>query len=129
MRDLAVRASGLRPQTGCVPYLRERLANPTQAFPGWMWIARGDGTLEFVSQSGLEYSGFTIEKVLAQGLTSEAVPSDDRQRRTEYWRNLLKAEEPREIELRIRPADDNYRWFAVRSYPIRDAGGRLESSN
>jgi len=33
MRDLAVSASGLEQQTGCVPYLRERLANPTQAFP------------------------------------------------------------------------------------------------
>jgi hypothetical protein len=41
-------------------------------FPGWMWIARPDGTLEFVSRSGLEYSGITIEKVLAKGLSSEA---------------------------------------------------------
>ena len=95
-------------------------------FPGWMWIARPDGTLEFVSQSALEYSGFTLEKVLTQGLGSEAVHPDDRQRRTEYWKNLLKAGEPGEIELRIRRADGNYRWFAVRAYPIRDAGGRLE---
>jgi PAS domain S-box-containing protein len=95
-------------------------------FPGWMWIARPDGTLEFVSQSALEYSGFTLEKVLTQGLGSEAVHPDDRQRRTEYWKNLLKAGEPGEIEVRIRRADGNYRWFAVRAYPIRDAGGRLE---
>ena len=95
-------------------------------FPGWMWIARPDGTLEFVSQGALDYSGFTLEKVLTQGLGSEAVHPDDRQRRTEYWKNLLKAGEPGEIELRIRRADGNYRWFAVRAYPLRDAGGRLE---
>ena len=95
-------------------------------FPGWMWIARPDGTLEFVSQGALEYSGFTNEKVLTEGLGFDSVHPDDRQRRTEHWKKLLKAEEPGEIEMRIRGADGNYRWFASRSYPIRDAGGRLE---
>ena len=33
MRDLAVRASGLRQQAGCLPYLRERLATLLKLFP------------------------------------------------------------------------------------------------
>jgi PAS domain S-box-containing protein len=95
-------------------------------FPGWMWIARPDGTLEFVSQGALEYSGFTNEKVLTEGLGFDSVHPDDRQRRTEHWKKLLKTEEPGEVEMRIRGSDGNYRWFASRSYPIRDADGKLE---
>jgi len=95
-------------------------------FPGWMWIARPDGTLEFVSQGALEYSGFTPEKVLIEGLGFASVHPDDRQRRIDHWQKLLKAEEAGEVEMRIRGADGNYRWFVSRSYPIRDASGRLE---
>jgi PAS domain S-box-containing protein len=95
-------------------------------FPGWMWIARPDGTLEFVSQGALEYSGFTREKVLTEGLGFTSVHPDDRQRRIDHWKRLLKAEEASEVEMRIRGADGNYRWFVSRSYPIRDASGSLE---
>lgn len=95
-------------------------------FPGWMWIARPDGTLEFVSQGALEYSGFSREKVLTEGLGFASVHPNDRQRRVDHWKKLLKAEEAGEVEMRIRGADGNYRWFVSRSYPIRDANGSLE---
>ena len=95
-------------------------------FPGWMWLARPDGTLEFVSQGALEYTGCTPEKVLTEGLGFASVHPDDRQRRIDRWKKLLKAEEAGEVEMRIRGADGNYRWFVSRSYPIRDASGRLD---
>jgi PAS domain S-box-containing protein len=93
-------------------------------FPGWMWVARPDGTPEFVSQGALEYSGFTLEQVLRDRFDS--VHPDDRRHRVEFWNQLVKAEQPGEIETRIRGADGKYRWFVSRSYPMRDLNGKLE---
>jgi len=44
----------------------------------------------------------------------------------EFWNPLVKAEQPGESETRIRGADGKYRWFVSRSYPMRDASGKLE---
>jgi PAS domain S-box-containing protein len=93
-------------------------------FPGWMWLARPDGTPEFASPEALSYTGLVPEEALTNSYAS--VHPDDKQLRADYWKQLLKTEMPGQIEMRIRGADGNYRWFVSRSYPIRDASGRLE---
>ncbi len=93
-------------------------------FPGWMWLARPDGTPDFASPAALEYTGLTAENALAKPYAS--VHPDDRQLRADYWKKLIETELPGEIEMRLRGADGNYRWFAARAYPIRDSRGRLE---
>ncbi|WP_211460529.1 PAS domain-containing protein [Collimonas silvisoli] len=93
-------------------------------FPGWMWLARPDGTPEFASPAALAYTGLAAEDALTKPYA--CVHPDDRQLRADYWKKLVETEMPGEVEMRIRGADGNYRWFAARSYPIRDASGRLE---
>ncbi|HEY6770739.1 MAG TPA: PAS domain-containing protein, partial [Candidatus Sulfotelmatobacter sp.] len=93
-------------------------------FPGWMWVARPDGTPEFVSQAALEYSGFTLEQALRDRFAS--VHPEDRQHRIAFLNQLVKTEQPGEMETRIRGADGKYRWFLSRSYPMRNANGKLE---
>jgi PAS domain S-box-containing protein len=93
-------------------------------FPGWIWFARPDGTPEYVSQGALEYSGLSAETALTEGF--DCIHPDHRQPRRDFWEGLLKVEEPGELEMQVRGADGNYRWFASRSYPIRDAAGKLE---
>jgi PAS domain S-box-containing protein len=92
-------------------------------FPGWMWVARPDGTPEFLSQAALEYSGLSLEQVFRDRL--RAVHPDDRQHRIEFWNQLINTEQQGEIETRIRGADGRYRWFLSRFYPMRDANGEL----
>jgi PAS domain S-box-containing protein len=92
--------------------------------PGWMWVARSDGTPVSVSQGALEYTGLTAETVLTDGF--DCIHPDHRQPRRDYLKQLLKTGEPGAFEMRVRGADGNYRWFASRSYPIRDADGKLE---
>jgi len=93
-------------------------------FPGWMWVARPDGTPEFLSQGALEYSGLSLEQVLRDRLQS--LHPDDRQHRIAFWNQLINTEQPGEMETRIRGADGRYRWFLSRFYPMRDANGKLE---
>lgn len=92
--------------------------------PGWVWWARSDGTPEYTSAASLEYTGLTAEEALSDGCP--CVHPDDRQRRADHWKKLMETEAPAEIEMRIRRADGNYRWFISRSCPIRDASGKLE---
>ncbi|HEX4227253.1 MAG TPA: PAS domain-containing protein [Bryobacteraceae bacterium] len=93
-------------------------------FPGWMWLARPNGTPEFASPAALSYTGLAPAEALTN--PDASVHPDDKQLRADYWKHLLKTEMPGQIEMRIRGADGNYRWFVSRSYPIRDASGRLE---
>ncbi len=93
-------------------------------FPGWMWVSRADGTPVSLSQGAYEYAGLAAETLLADGF--DCIHPDDRQRRRDFWKTLLKTEEPGELEMRVRGADGSYRWFASRSYPIRDVNGKLE---
>jgi PAS domain S-box-containing protein len=93
-------------------------------FPGWMWIARPDGTPEFLSQAALEYAGLSLAQVLTDRL--QAIHPDDRQHLIEFWNQLINTEQPSEMETRIRGADGRYRWFLSRFYPLRDANGKVE---
>jgi PAS domain S-box-containing protein len=93
-------------------------------FPGWMWVSHADGTPVSVSQGALEYTGLAAESVLTDGY--DCIHPDHRQARKDFWKNLIKTAAPGEFEMRVRGADGNYRWFASRSYPIRDANGKLE---
>ena len=95
-----------------------------RVFPGWIWVARADGTPIAVSQGANEYTGLAAETVLTHGF--DRIHPDHRQPRLDFWKKLLKTQEPGELEMRVRGADGNYRWFASRSYPIRDANGKLD---
>jgi PAS domain S-box-containing protein len=93
-------------------------------FPGWMWVARPDGSPEFVSQAALEYSGLSFEQVFSDRF--QCLHPDDRQHRIAFWNQMINTEQPCEIEMPMRGADGKYRWFLSRFYPMRDANGKLE---
>ena len=44
---------------------------------------------------------------------------------TTDWQRMLTSGEPGEIEARLRRADGTYRWFLVRTSPLRDEVGRI----
>jgi PAS domain S-box-containing protein len=93
-------------------------------FPGWVWVSRPDGALEFASDGAREYFGEAFGASMADRLA--VIHPDDRERRAEAWKHQLETEEADEIEIRVLGKDRIYRWFSTRSFPMRDAKGRLE---
>ena len=93
-------------------------------FPGWVWASRPDGALEFASDGAREYFGEAFGASMADRLA--VIHPDDRERRAEAWKHQLETEEADEIEIRVLGKDGTYRWFSTRSFPMRDAKGRLE---
>jgi PAS domain S-box-containing protein len=130
-------ASGDREYIGAVSDITERkmaeekirdnereLRTLIDVMPAFIGTAAPDGSVEFINQSFLEYTGFSREQGIGWGWES-AVHPDDHDRVVATWRAGLAAGQPIEHELRCRRADGTYRWFQCRSHPLRDDRGNV----
>ena len=92
--------------------------------PALAWSASPDGTVDFVNQRWLEYTGLSLEEGLGKGW-QVAVHPEDRPRLVDDWTASLTVGEPLETEARLRRADDEYRWFLIRAVPLRAEKGNI----
>ncbi|MBV8674653.1 MAG: PAS domain-containing protein, partial [Acidobacteriaceae bacterium] len=92
--------------------------------PAFAWSARPDGSLEFVNERWLNFTGLSMDKARDWGWTS-AVHPDDVNRLTDYWQSILATGEQGEIEARFRRFDGEYRWFLFRASALRDDSGAI----
>jgi PAS domain S-box-containing protein len=105
--------------------LSEReLRTLVEAIPAYVGTALPDGTVDFLSQSWLDYSGQTREEAMGWGWAG-AIHPDDIDRQMANWRTALAAREPLEQEGRFRNVDGIYRWFLNRNIPLRDEDGSV----
>ena len=94
------------------------------AIPAYVGTALPDGTIDFVSQSWLDYSGQTREEAMEWGWIGRVHP-DDLDRALANWQAALASGEPLDQEGRLRNADGIYRWFLSRDIPLRDEDGNV----
>ena len=73
----------------------------------------------------LEYSGLSVEDVMADDFRARLVHPDDFERSRDERRHALERGTPFELELRARRKDGQYRWFLIRYNPLRDEEGRI----
>jgi PAS domain S-box-containing protein len=103
--------------------LSEReLRTLVEAIPAYVGTNQPDGAVDFISQSWLDYTGFSREEGMDWGWGS-AIHPEDFDRVLANWRAALAAGTPVEHELRCRRADGTYHWFLYRGLPLRDDGG------
>ena len=95
-----------------------------ETIPAMAWTALPDGSIDFVSRSWLEYTGFSMDEWLAAGWKTVAHP-EDIDRIAEKWQAALATGEPYECEIRTRTARGSYRWYLSRAVPFRDESGKL----
>src|SRR5258706_1000971 len=89
--------------------------------PTMAWSVMPDGAVDFVNQHWLEYTGLSLEEALED--PTSTVHPEDLQRVMEKWIVDMAAGKPYENEMRLRRADGEYRWFLVRTVPLRDEQG------
>jgi formate hydrogenlyase transcriptional activator len=92
--------------------------------PTLAWSARSDGSADFFNRRWLDYTGLSLEQARDWGWTVALHP-DDLNGLVDYWRSVLAAREPGEIEGRLRRFDGVYRWFLFRATPSFDDDGRV----
>ncbi len=94
--------------------------------PGFVWSARPDGSIEFLNQRGLDYTGFSLEQIRGWNWKdTNILHPDDAQGLTATWSAIVASGQPGEIQARMRRFDGEYRWFLFRVAPLRDELGGL----
>jgi PAS domain S-box-containing protein len=101
----------------------DRIRLIINTIPTLAWSLRPDGIVDFVNQRWLEYTGLTLEQELAE--PTRPVHPEDLARVMEKWRADMAAGQPSEDEIRLQRADEAYRWFLVRTAPLRDERGNV----
>jgi formate hydrogenlyase transcriptional activator len=113
---------GALPKNEAVPLpasIEDRLRLVIDAIPCLILRAAPDGAFDFINQRWLEFTGFKIEEVQGWGWGAALHP-EDTGRVMKAWREGIATIEPFELEARIRRVDGEYRWFLIRSVPLRD---------
>jgi formate hydrogenlyase transcriptional activator len=95
-----------------------------ETIPAFVVSALPDGSVDFLSQSLLDYTGVSREQWLGWGWREIAHP-EDADRVVNKWGVALALGEPLEVEVRYRRADGKYRWYLGRQVPLRDDKGNI----
>ena len=89
-----------------------------------VWTTNADGEVVHDMPLWREYTGLGLEQTMGSGWLISLHP-DDRERVARIWAKAWRARSLYDTEYRIRRRDGEYRMFAVRGVPIREADGRI----
>jgi PAS domain S-box-containing protein len=101
----------------------DRLRLVIDTIPAMAWSVLPDGTVDFLNQRWLDYAGVSLDQYMEA--PTSAIHPDDTPRVLEKWRVAMAAGEAYEDEMRLRRADGQYRWFLIRTVPLRDEQGNI----
>jgi PAS domain S-box-containing protein len=91
--------------------------------PTMVWTLQPDGAVDFVNQRWMDYTGLSLEEEIKE--PTRPVHPEDLPRVAEKWLADFAAGEASEDEIRLRRSDGEYRWFLVRTAPLRDEQGNV----
>jgi PAS domain S-box-containing protein len=104
----------------------ENLRRIIDALPGLVWSASPDGSIAYLNQRGLDYTGFTLEQITGWNWKdTNILHPDDIDALYQSWSAIVASGEEGEIQARMRRYDGTYRWFLFRVAPLRDPSGSL----
>jgi len=86
--------------------------------PAMAWSVLPDGTIDFLNQRWLDYAGLSLKQYVKDPM--QVIHPEDTPRILAKWRGDMAAGRPYEDEMRLRRADGEYRWFLIRTVPLRD---------
>ncbi len=101
-----------------------RLRLTIDTIPAYVWSALPDGSVDFINQRWLDFSGLSLEQGLGSGW-EQAVHPEDRNHFLEAWRAAIASGKAIEAEARVRRADGQYRWLLIRNVPLHGETGTI----
>ena len=93
------------------------------AIPTMAWSLGTDGVVDFLNQRWMDYTGLSLEQFIEE--PTRPIHPEDIPRVIKKWRAQMAVGEGYEEEMRLRRADGEYRWFLVRTAPLRDEQANL----
>jgi formate hydrogenlyase transcriptional activator len=102
----------------------EKITLIISTVPGLLWSAGPDGSVDFLSQRCLDFTGMTLEQSLAWGW-EKVIHPEDRDLVISKWREAVAEKKPYELVHRVRRFDGEYRWCLSQANPLFDRTGRV----
>src|SRR5258707_4054901 len=103
----------------------EELRRMTDAIPQTIIVLNPDGEVIYANRVTLEYTGLSLDEVLADDFRARVFHPDDVQRLREERQKSLSSAVPFENEQRALGKDGKYRWFLIRYNPLLDESGKV----
>src|ERR1700693_2038042 len=103
----------------------EELRRMTDAIPQTIIVLNPDGKAIYANRVALEYTGLSLDEVLADDFRARVFHSDDVQRLREGCHKTFSGPAPFENEQRALGKDGKYRWFLIRHNPLLDESGEV----
>jgi PAS domain S-box-containing protein len=89
-----------------------------EAMPQIVWATRPDGYTTYFNNQWVEYTGLTLEESYGH-LWNTPFHPDDRKLAWDAWQHSTRFGWTYAVECRLRRFDGQYRWFLIRSEPLR----------
>jgi PAS domain S-box-containing protein len=96
------------------------------AIPTYIHVLRTDGSVLYVNQAVLDYTGLSLEEVLKEGYRPRVFHPEDVERLREERQHALTRAVPFENEQRVQGKDGGYRWFLIRYNPLLNEQGKID---
>jgi formate hydrogenlyase transcriptional activator len=103
----------------------EEFRRIVDAIPHAIHVLKPDGSFLYANQAVLDYTGFTMEEVMAPDYRTRVFHPEDLKKINEERQEALLRGVPFEQEQRGRRSDGEYRWFLIHYNPLRDEQGRV----
>ncbi len=100
----------------------DRLRRVIDTIPAYAWSARPDGSVDFINQRFLEFTGRSMQDMLGWAWGSLVHP-DELTTYVGKWQAAVATGKPMESEIRVRRMDGDYRWLLIRNVPLQDELG------
>jgi PAS domain S-box-containing protein len=106
-----------------VKQAEDRVRLIIDTIPIMAWSVRTDGTVDFLNQRWLDYTGLSLEEYVKE--PTGPIHPDETPIALDRWVANMATGEAYEMELRLRRADGEYRWFLVRTVPLLGEHGSV----
>jgi two-component system, cell cycle sensor histidine kinase and response regulator CckA len=95
-----------------------------ESVPNIVWYTGPDSKCSYLNPQWMNYTGATLEESLGDGWIRSFHP-EDRQRALDAWNDAMATGSTYAVEVRLKRADGNYRWWLARCVPHRDDAGNI----
>jgi PAS domain S-box-containing protein len=102
-----------------------QLRHIVDAIPQMIAVLNPAGTILYINQTMLDYTGLTTEEVMAKDVRDRAFNPEDVARFRGERLGSLSRDVPFQNEKRILRKDGQYRWFLIHYNPLLDDQGRV----
>src|SRR6202030_3783638 len=102
-----------------------QLRHIVDAIPQMIAVLNPDGSVLYMNQTLLDYTGLTIEEVMAMDVRDRAFNPEDLARNRAEHPESFSRHVPFQNEKRILRKDGEYRWFLFHYNPLLDDHGRV----